>query len=188
MAKQLGFFINAGRCVQCQACEVACKATNSIELGPKWRRVATHWEGRFPDVTNIAASKACMHCAKPSCIDACPVEAISKRAEDGIVVVDQEKCISCKSCGSACPYGAPQYGKSGKMQKCILCYSRIEKGKQPACVSTCPGEALGFGPIDELVKLEGAIQPGGANRPSFVIVPAYRGVKAEHYAEVFFPR
>jgi ferredoxin len=94
MAKQLGFLINAGRCVQCQACEVACKATNSIELGPKWRRVETHWEGRFPDVTNIAASKACMHCAKPSCIDACPVQAISKRAGDGIVVLRRNLVVS----------------------------------------------------------------------------------------------
>ena len=188
MAKQLGFYVNAGRCVQCQACEVACKAVNHTELGPRWRRVVNRWDGEFPNVTNIALSKACMHCAKPSCLAACPVEAISKRAEDGIVVVDREKCIGCKSCGAACPYGAPQYGKSGKMQKCILCYTRLDAGKQPACVSTCPGEALSFGPVEEIARRAGAVQPEGVNQPSFGIVPAYRGVKAEEYAEAFFPR
>ena len=89
MAKQLGFCFNAGRCVQCQACEVACKAVNAVELGPRWRHVVNRWDGEFPNVNNIAISKACMHCAKPSCLKVCPVQAISKRAEDGIVVVER---------------------------------------------------------------------------------------------------
>ena len=188
MGKQLGFYVNAGRCVQCQACEVACKAVNNVELGPRWRRVLEHWGGTFPLVTNISISKSCMHCAEPACLKACPVEAISKRAQDGIVVVDTEKCIGCRSCGTACQYGAPQYGQSGKMQKCILCWPRLEQGKTPACVATCPGEALGFGPIEEIAKLPGARRLEGASHPTFVIVEAYKGVRTEEFAEVFFPR
>jgi anaerobic dimethyl sulfoxide reductase subunit B (iron-sulfur subunit) len=129
-----------------------------------------------------------MHCAEPACLSVCPVEAISKRPEDGVVAVDSNKCIGCKSCGEVCPFGAPQYGKSGKMQKCILCWPRVAKGRLPACVATCPGEALGFGPIDEIAKLPGARKLEGGTQPAFVIVPAYKGVKAEEYAEAFFAR
>ena len=118
-------------------------------------------------MTNRNLSISCLHCAKPACLEVCPVDAISKRAEDGIVVVDRAVCIGCRSCARACPYGAPQFGRDGTMQKCNLCLGRITRGEVPACVATCPGEALDFGPIEKLLpsgaasarKLEGATQP-----------------------------
>jgi anaerobic dimethyl sulfoxide reductase subunit B (iron-sulfur subunit) len=153
MAKQLGFYINAKRCVQCHSCQVACKAVHDVELGPSWRKVLNYWEGDFPKVTNRTISISCFHCEKPACLAICPAGAISKRAEDGVVVVDKNECVGCRSCEQACPYGAPQFGKDGKMQKCDLCLDRRAHGNQPACVATCPGEALGFGDIAELEKL-----------------------------------
>jgi anaerobic dimethyl sulfoxide reductase subunit B len=152
MTWQYGFYFNVNRCVQCHACEVACKAANSVELGVRWRRVVQTWDGLFPNITNKSVSISCMHCGKPACAAVCPADAITKRAEDGIVVVDQGKCIGCHTCITACPFGVPQYGKDGTMQKCNLCLERVVQGKQPACAATCPGEALHFGTMEELSK------------------------------------
>jgi anaerobic dimethyl sulfoxide reductase subunit B (iron-sulfur subunit) len=171
MERQHGFCFDSDRCVQCHACEVACKSWNELELGVRWRRVAELWAGHFPEVRNKTVSLSCMHCAKPSCLEICPAKAISKRPENGIVVVDQSKCTGCRSCSAACPFHVPQYGQAGKMQKCNFCISRIEQGKQPSCVATCPGEALKSGPLDGLVA--SARKPterlSGSTRPSFLI-------------------
>jgi anaerobic dimethyl sulfoxide reductase subunit B (iron-sulfur subunit) len=96
MAKQLGFYYDSGRCVQCHTCEVACKSANNIEKGINWRRVLETWDGEFPKVTRSFLSLSCLHCAKPACLTSCPTEAISKRPEDGIVVVDKDNCNGCK--------------------------------------------------------------------------------------------
>jgi anaerobic dimethyl sulfoxide reductase subunit B (iron-sulfur subunit) len=172
MSRQYGFYINVDRCVQCHACEVACKAWNGLAPGIAWRRVADFWAGDFPKVSNQTVSFSCMHCGKPACVEVCPSNALSKRAEDGIVVVDQSKCIACGSCSEACPFDVPQYGVSGTMQKCDLCLERIEKQRQPVCVATCPGEALKFGNMEDLMGVSAA---GSGSRlsvdtnPSFVI-------------------
>lgn len=92
MGRQYGFYFDGDRCVQCHACEVACKSWNDLELGISWRRVRDLWSGAFPNVVNKTVSLSCMHCAKPSCMEICPAKAISKRVEDGIVIVDQKKC------------------------------------------------------------------------------------------------
>jgi anaerobic dimethyl sulfoxide reductase subunit B (iron-sulfur subunit) len=172
MPNQLGFYIEADRCVQCHACQVACKAANGIELGVTWRRVMPVWSGTFPKVTFTTISIACMHCADPACEAVCPTGAISKRVQDGIVVVDQNKCIGCRFCLSACPFGAPQFGASGRMQKCVLCMDRLSAGKQPACVQTCPANALHVGTLDELSKMaqqKSAQKLVGATQPSVFI-------------------
>lgn len=169
---QLGFFIRTERCVQCHACEVACKSWNGIEPGVRWRRVLQDWGGAYPEVANRTLSIACMHCAKPACAEVCPAGAISKRAEDGVVIVDRNRCIGCRSCSQACPYGIPQYGKSGTMQKCDLCLERRMQGKEPACVATCPGEALRAGTVEELERMaaeRSGARLGGDTLPALYI-------------------
>jgi Fe-S-cluster-containing dehydrogenase component len=94
-----------------------------------------------------------MHCGKPACMAVCPVDAISKRAADGIVVVDSTKCIGCHSCSAACPFGVPQYGEDGTMQKCNYCLDRLLQNKEPACVESCPPKALRAGTMDALSEL-----------------------------------
>jgi Fe-S-cluster-containing dehydrogenase component len=119
-----------------------------------------------------------MHCAKPACVEICPEKAISKREEDGIVTVNQNKCVGCRSCSKACPFNIPQYGKSGKMQKCDMCLERLTHGKQPSCVATCPGEALKFGAVDDLVKISASGADGrvtASTAPAFFIAGRMTG-------------
>lgn len=170
---QKGFFIELDRCTGCRACQVACKTQNQVEVGPLWRRVTEIESGKYPSVAITNLSLSCMHCAKPACAAVCPTGAISKRSEDGIVVVDQTKCIGCRYCAFACPFGAPQFGSSGLMQKCDLCLERTAQGKDPACVATCTTKALHSGTMEELAKLSSdktARSLVGATQPSVFIV------------------
>jgi anaerobic dimethyl sulfoxide reductase subunit B (iron-sulfur subunit) len=100
------------------------------------------------------------------------VGAIEKQADTGIVTVDDEKCIGCHYCFFACPFGAPQYGDDGKMQKCELCIDRLAEGQQPKCVTTCPAEALHFGTMEELGQMaqaRAAQRLAASTRPAMII-------------------
>jgi len=99
-----------------------------------------------------------------------------KRDEDGVVVVDQDRCAGCKYCVWNCPYGAPQYNEeTGKMTKCDTCLDLREKGEEPACVTSCIMRAIEFGPIDELRKKHGAnanikgIPSSSITKPNLII-------------------
>ena len=169
MAKQYGFYFDADRCVQCRTCELACKSVRDVEPGMKWMRVVEIWSGVYPDITRDFFALACMHCGKPACIEVCPTGAISKRDEDGIVVVDRGKCNGCRDCLSACPYGVPQFGEDGIMHKCDLC-SGVDIA--PACAVWCPTEALKFGTLDELLEMakeRGGKRMDGPTEPSVII-------------------
>ena len=169
MARQYGFYFDADKCVLCRACEVACKAVHNIEPGIEWIRVVEIWDGVYPNVTRDFFALACMHCDKPACIEVCPNGAISKRGEDGIVIVDRDKCNGCRECFSACPYGVPQFGADSIMQMCDFC-SGINM--QPACAVCCPTGALKFGTLDELLEMaKGKMvkKMDGPTEPSIII-------------------
>ena len=159
---QMGFYFDQTRCTGCYTCVVACKDWHDIPAGPaSWRRVATFEEGEYPDLFVAFLVTSCYHCADPACIAACPVDAISKRAEDGVVLVDRDKCLgndNCDMCLQACPYHSPQFGaeKNAKMQMCDFCSDRLAEGKKPICVAACPMRALDAGPIDELAAKYGS--------------------------------
>ena len=169
MGQQYGFFFDADRCVMCHACEVACKASNGLEPGVNWRKVIEIWQGEFPDVSRNFVSLSCLHCAQPSCLQACPTGAISKRESDGIVVVDRNLCNGCRECFTACPYAVPQFGADGIMQKCDFC---LERGMEPACTAPCPADALFFGTIEDLVRTaieKHGVKLAGPTEPSMFI-------------------
>ena len=174
MSTQYGFYFDADRCIGCRACAVACKDWNDNKAAESvyWRQVTSVESGKCPNVRLSNQSLSCMHCARPTCVAACPSKAISKRAEDGIVVVDQSKCKGCQTCGKACPYGAPKYGADGKMQKCDLCLDKVKQGKKAECDLACTGDALFAGPLDELVRAWAKKSPvllAGATQPSMLL-------------------
>ena len=148
---QVGWVIDISRCIGCHTCTVSCQAeNNTLELqtggaGLGYRRVVPVERGTFPNVRKFWVPMACNHCTRPSCIPACPVDAISKREEDGVVLIDQDACVGCGYCQAACPYGAPQLNvNTSKYEKCTFCVHRTSKGLEPACVPTCVGGALQF--------------------------------------------
>jgi len=163
---QTGFYFDQTLCTGCFACIVACKDWNDVAAGPaSWRRVVTIEKGKFPDLFVAFLSTACYHCAEPACVDACPVSAIYKRDEDGVVVVNRETCLgkdACEACLQACPYDAPQFGteENAKMQKCHFCLDRLAEGKKPTCVDACPMRAMDAGPIEELRVKYGDMREG----------------------------
>ncbi len=153
---QMGFYFNQSRCTGCYTCIVACKDWHDVPAGPaNWIRVATLEKGKYPNVSVSFMFLTCYHCAEPLCISACPVDAIAKSKENGIVEVDTEKCLgkdACALCRQACPYGAPQFGaeENAKMQKCNFCVDRLMENKEPICVAACPLRALDARPLDNL--------------------------------------
>jgi len=169
--KQLGFIIDLNKCTGCQACEIACKQENGVAAGIRWRRVHTVNREHYPAAPIYRFSLACNHCAEPECRRVCPVGAYTKRPEDGVVRHNRDKCIGCRYCTWACPFGAPQYNPAArKVEKCELCYRLTEAGQDPACVQACPTGALQFADLSGMAELPPAETipgfPAGRTRPS----------------------
>ena len=160
----MGFYFDQTRCTNCFTCVVACKDWHNVLAGPaSWMRVKTIEEGQYPNLRVSFLVHCCYHCAAPGCVEVCPAQAIKKREDNGIVLVDREACLgkdSCGLCSQACPYGAPQFGaeENAKMQKCDLCIKRLLTGLKPICVAACPMRALDVGPIDELIRKYGEVR------------------------------
>ena len=144
-----GLIIDLTKCVGCRACTTACQMQNDLESYERWLRVQEVEGGKFPSATKSFLTVQCQHCDKAPCISVCPVSANYKRT-DGIVMIDEERCVGCKYCIVACPYQARIFNEErGVAQKCWLCYKRVEKGVAPACVVACPAGARYFGDFDD---------------------------------------
>ncbi|WP_297440204.1 4Fe-4S dicluster domain-containing protein [Sulfurimonas sp.] len=148
-------------CINCKACEIACKEENGVQLGADKQRI---WVGVTENsifgrpILSLYPSQ-CNHCVDAPCVDVCPTNA-SHFADGGLVLVDQEKCILCKGCMEACPYDARFVDdKVAAVDKCTFCFdTRISQGKATtACQATCPTKVRLFGDLDdeegELVQL-----------------------------------
>ena len=104
-----GMVIDLDKCTGCQACTTACAMENSRLPGENWQDVLFYSEGKYPNVNMKWFPRPCMHCEKPSCVDVCPTRATYKDPDGGFVLIDWDKCIGCKACMLACPYGVRFY-------------------------------------------------------------------------------
>ena len=144
------------RCVGCLACTVACKAFNGVPIGLFWNKVLRVGpntkkgaSGQWPDVDMYFLPVGCQHCANPECVKVCPTGASYKK-EDGTVQIDKSKCIGCRFCAMACPYGVRSYNADEKVvEKCTLCEQKVAQGMLPQCVAQCGGRARFFGDLDK---------------------------------------
>lgn len=165
-----GMVIDLKKCIGCMGCSVACKVENCTRPGVFWHTVKDQEIGEYPAVTRVFLPVPCMHCKNAPCVDACPTGASYKR-DDGIVMIDPDKCAGCGVCMEACPYGvrsrnetdAGYFGdelipservgyprhKIGVMEKCTFCVHLLQQGKEPICVRTCIGKARYFGDLDD---------------------------------------
>ena len=160
-----GFYFDQSRCTGCFTCVIACKDWHEYEMGAEpeaWITVSSVEQCKYPDISVTSLARPCYHCAGAPCAKACPVLAITKRAQDGIVVVERALCLGreCMLCKEACPYDAPKFGNAGNaaMQKCDLCAERWSEGKKPICVEACPTRALDAGWIEELRSTYGDVR------------------------------
>jgi Fe-S-cluster-containing dehydrogenase component len=104
-----GMVIDLDKCTGCQACTTACAMENDCLPGENWQDVLFYHEGTYPNVSMKWFPRPCMHCENPSCVDVCPTRATYKDPEGGFVLIDWSKCIGCKACMVACPYGVRFY-------------------------------------------------------------------------------
>ncbi|MBI3593216.1 MAG: 4Fe-4S dicluster domain-containing protein [Nitrospirae bacterium] len=172
---QYAIMVDLERCIGCKSCESACKLENGIPEGRYRTKVI--WVNPQKGGRLFFVSSPCMHCDKPACKQVCPTGAIYKRQEDGVVLIDKTKCIGCRYCAWACPYGAMGFDEDKMVaDKCTYCAHRLARGEQPACVTKCPGHALNFGEKSALMsqassegrKLRG-INAGKANPSTFYL-------------------
>jgi Fe-S-cluster-containing dehydrogenase component len=142
--RRLAVYVDPDKCIECYACEVACKQEHGLPIGPRLIRVVRVERLGSGRVERISAPIACAHCSEAACIQACPSRALSRWVGTGAVLVNRGRCIGCRMCLIACPFGAPQFEDEGKMVKCDLCPDRLVRNEKPACVSACPSGALKF--------------------------------------------
>lgn len=170
--KSYGFFTDTSVCIGCKACEVACKEWNQLPGNApafgdgydntgaldseNWRHV--NFIDNVPDLTSgpgqgaawLMMSDVCKHCQHASCMDVCPTNAII-RTEFDTVYIQPDVCNGCRDCIAACPYDVIGFSESsGVVQKCTLCYDRLQGGMEPACAKACPTDSILFGTVEEL--------------------------------------
>lgn len=161
-----GWLFDPKRCIECRACEAACKQWNQVETGMniRYRKVSVKETGSFPAAETRVLTVACHQCENPLCLKACPVKAYQRRA-DGIIIIDHNKCVGCRYCEKWCPYSGPQFNPvRRKMEKCTMCAERVDQGLPPACASVCPTGALQWGRWDEIYS-KGVSQVEGFSTP-----------------------
>jgi Fe-S-cluster-containing dehydrogenase component len=159
------------RCVGCNSCTFACRAEHGTPPGIQYHRVKKYEVGKYPTAKMRFLPMPCMHCQEPACLSVCPTGATYRR-DDGLVLIDETKCIGCRYCVVSCPYSSRQFLRKavnyypshdatpyerqkqpeftlGTAVKCDFCVKRLAQKGLPACVETCPAEARTFGDLND---------------------------------------
>ena len=154
ITKPKAMLIDITRCINCGACEEACKEQNKLpETNDDGLSAYTYT--KVMEINGHNVRRMCMHCNDPACLSVCPVNAFTKTPE-GAVVYDAGRCMGCRYCMVACPFSIPRFEwdrANPKIGKCVFCFSRIKEGEQPACAEACPEEATMFGDREEMIRL-----------------------------------
>ena len=197
---QLALVIDLNVCVGCHACVTSCKESNTSgwagpmvdqraydkdPTGTFFNRVQMFEVGEYPNTETVHFPKSCLHCEEPPCVPVCPTGASYKRSDNGVVLVDYDKCIGCKYCSWACPYGVRELdAKQRIMKKCTLCIDRVtdnslpESERKPACVLACPTSARIFGDVhDPESEASVAIRESGG----YQLMPEWGSKPSNHY-------
>lgn len=144
-----GFAIDLRKCIGCHACTIACKAEHDVPLGVNRCWVKTVEKGTFPDARRLFLPVLCNQCDNAPCVKICPTNALFKR-RDGIVDLNGESCIGCRSCMNACPYDQLFIDPDTRTaEKCNFCANRVEQELLPSCVIVCPTECRIFGDLND---------------------------------------
>ncbi len=141
--EQYGFEVDLEACSGCKACVVACHSLNGLDEEESWREVGS-LVGELDGLTaQQTVTTACHHCADPACANGCPTRAYEKMEDTGIVRHLDDQCIGCRYCELKCPYEVPKFNRRlGIVRKCDMCHGRLAEGEAPACVQSCPNEAI----------------------------------------------
>ena len=196
-AKEVAILFDSSHCTGCKGCQVACKQWNMLrspmglnenkftgsyqspmDLNGNTRLIMTFDEkesgNKFQPLNFAIGRRSCYHCTDAACVEICSSGALYHK-ENGVVAFDTDKCNGCTYCQSACPFDVPRFRKTdSRIDKCTLCFDRLEEGGVPACVKTCQPEALKFRPREEMIRI-------GKERVEFLKRKGFD--KAELYGE-----
>jgi formate dehydrogenase iron-sulfur subunit len=156
--EQFAFEVDLDKCTGCKACVAGCHSLNGLDPAETWRDIGVLQGSAATQFFFQTITTACHHCADPGCLSGCPVVAYEKEADTGVVKHLDDQCIGCQYCTWKCPYEVPKYNPSlGIVRKCDMCIGRLRAGEAPACVQSCPSQAIRI----TIVKKDEVIERAG---------------------------
>ncbi|MDD5260977.1 MAG: dimethyl sulfoxide reductase anchor subunit [Methylacidiphilales bacterium] len=158
--EQYAFEVDLDVCSGCKACVAACHSLNGLDEHETWRSVGQLHQAGPDHAFQQTVTTACHHCADPACANGCPVLAYEKDEETGIVRHLDDQCIGCQYCILKCPYDVPKFNERlGIVRKCDMCHDRLSAGEAPACVQSCPNQAIRIVKVEHRHIIEASSSP-----------------------------